>query len=119
MKSEFLECISKNFARNINSSLFNLMSKSKSSIIFIIWRCYGITDSMDMGLARLQKLVMDREAWYAAIHGVAKNRTWLSDWTELNWTELTILFITADFLPSKFLTLSSLWDDGVSWMKKT
>ena len=46
----------------------------------------GITDSMDMRLGRLQQLVMDREAWHAAIHGVAKNRTRLSDWTELNWT---------------------------------
>ena len=44
-----------------------------------------ITDSMHMGLGRLQELVMDREAWRAAIHGVAKSRTRLSDWTELNW----------------------------------
>ena len=47
----------------------------------------GIIDSMDMGLGGLQKLVMDREAWRAVVHGVAKSRTRLSDWTELNWIE--------------------------------
>ena len=45
----------------------------------------GITDSMDMGLSAFQEFVMDREAWRAVVHGVAKSQTWLSYWTELNW----------------------------------
>ena len=47
----------------------------------------GITASIDVCLSELRELVMDREAWHAAIHGVTKSRTRLSDWTELNWTE--------------------------------
>ena len=48
----------------------------------------GVTDSMDVSLSELREMVMDREAWRAVILGVAKSRTWLSDWNELNWTEL-------------------------------
>ena len=44
----------------------------------------GITDSMDVSLSELREMVIDRQAWCAAIHGVKKSRTWLSDWTELN-----------------------------------
>ena len=56
----------------------------------------GITDSMDVSRSELQELVMYREACRAAIHGVAKSRTRLRDWTELNWTEVVTTYVISD-----------------------
>ena len=59
----------------------------------------GITDSMDMSFGELRELMMERESWRAAVHGITKSWTWLSDWTELNWTPLLTLARGYSFCP--------------------
>ena len=71
----------------------------------------GITDLMDVSLSELREMVMNRVAWCAAIHGVTKSRTRLSDWTELNWTyKGNAIHLTAD-LSAETLQARREWHD--------
>ena len=80
----------------------------------------GITDSTDMGLGRHQQLVMDREAWHAVVHGVAKSQTLLSDWTELTMWETQVQSLgQEDLLEKEMATHSSILAWEIPWTEES
>ena len=74
----------------------------------------GITDSVDVSLSELLELVMDREAWCASVHGVAKSWTRLSDWTELNWTSMKGKINNNTIIVGDLIPHSHLWIDQLN-----
>ena len=70
----------------------------------------GISDSMDMSLSEFRELVMDRQAWRAAIHGVTKSRTWLSDWSDLIWSDVWDYLLYSNGLPRRLSGKESACD---------
>ena len=73
-------------------------------------RCLdGITDSMDMSLSKLQEMVMDREAWHAVVHGVAKSQTHLNSVTEVDELTFTLQLTVSKLSYSKHLIIPMIW----------